>query len=86
MCYLLFLYKFIKAKSERDLGICEQYNVCNIVHRRFWFPNQIERLCKCPNREECPWKWSTDINQTMPLDNRSQLKVLNNIIYKIVYI
>lgn len=74
--YCFYMYK---AKSERDLGICEQYNVCNIVHRRFWFPNQIERLCKCPNREECPWKWSTDTNQTMPLDNRSQLKVLNNI-------
>lgn len=64
-----------KAKSERDLYICEQYNVCNIVHLRFWFPKQVERLCKCPNREECPWKWNTDDNHTMPLDNRSQLKV-----------
>lgn len=72
---IVFFKKFSKAKSERDLGICEQYSVCNIVHHRFWFPNQVERLCKCPNREECPWKWSID-NHTMPLDNRSQLKVL----------
>jgi len=62
-----------QSKSERDLSICEQYSVCNIVHHRFWFPNQVERLCKCPNREECPWKWNID-NYTMPLDNRSQLK------------
>jgi len=63
-----------QALSERDLGICEQYSVCNIVHLRFWFPNQVERLCKCPNRGECPWKWNSDNNQTMPLNNRSQLK------------
>lgn len=63
-----------QAKSERDLGICEQHSVCNIVHHRFWFPNQVERLCKCPNREECPWKWSTNDDLSMPLDNRSQLK------------
>ncbi|XP_050540753.1 kappa-scoloptoxin(11)-Ss1a-like [Daktulosphaira vitifoliae] len=63
-----------QTKSERDLNICEQYSVCNIVHLRFWFPPQIERLCKCPNREECPWKWSTDDKRTMLLNNRSQLK------------
>lgn len=69
------VFFFFKDKSERDLGICEPHSVCNIVHLRFWFPNQVERLCKCPNREECPWKWSTDDNLSMPLDNRSQLKV-----------
>ncbi|KAL0270835.1 UNVERIFIED_CONTAM: hypothetical protein PYX00_008116 [Menopon gallinae] len=60
--------------SERDLNVCELRSACNIIHKRFWLPPMVERLCRCPHRNECPWTWSDADNQTVYLNNRSQMK------------
>lgn len=31
---------------------------CNIVHKRYFKPPMIERLCRCADRTECPMEWS----------------------------
>jgi len=33
-------------------------SACNVVHKRYFYPPVIERLCRCPDRTECPWEWS----------------------------
>ncbi|XP_047110849.1 uncharacterized protein LOC124787909 isoform X2 [Schistocerca piceifrons] len=63
------------SRSERSLPICELNVACNIVHKRFWFPIKVERLCRCHNTFQCSQQWSqTPDNYTMMLSNRSQLK------------
>ncbi|XP_071451967.1 uncharacterized protein [Hetaerina americana] len=51
-----------QARSERDLETCtndgENAAICSIVHKRFWQPPLVHRLCRCPDRQECPWRWS----------------------------
>jgi len=75
-----------QARSERDLPYCKSSSVCSVLHRRFWGASPLlERFCRCPGRLECPYLWSQDTlkdNQSMQLNNRSQLKV--NIIRKLV--
>ncbi|XP_049862515.1 U-scoloptoxin(11)-Sm2a-like [Schistocerca gregaria] len=68
------------SRSERSLPICELNVACNIVHKRFWFPIKVERLCRCHNTFQCSQQWSQiPDNYTMMLSNRSQLKFCNNI-------
>ncbi|CAL8099079.1 unnamed protein product [Orchesella dallaii] len=33
-------------------------SACNIIHRRYFYPPIVERLCRCPDRTECPMEWS----------------------------
>ncbi|XP_046396987.1 uncharacterized protein LOC124163919 [Ischnura elegans] len=51
-----------QARSERDLEMCandgENAAMCSIVHKRYWQPPLVYRLCRCPDRQECPWRWS----------------------------
>lgn len=65
----------VQAISERDLPICPPNAVCSVLHNRYWMSPIVKRLCRCLRRIECPWEW-TDYpdNNTMHLDNRSQLK------------
>ncbi|XP_011687285.1 PREDICTED: uncharacterized protein LOC105449659 [Wasmannia auropunctata] len=69
-------FKYMKGvEGESDLHNCEPYEVCNIIHDRFWMPGLTERLCRCSNGKECPWQWTkTFDNSTMFLNNRSILK------------
>uniref|UniRef100_T1I2S2 Uncharacterized protein n=1 Tax=Rhodnius prolixus TaxID=13249 RepID=T1I2S2_RHOPR len=61
-----------QLNQEEDLEQCTKNSVCGIFHKRKWFNNKIQRLCKCPNTE-CPTSW---IEGDVPLDNNSQLKVI----------
>ncbi|CAB3384441.1 Hypothetical predicted protein [Cloeon dipterum] len=71
------------ARSERDLPLCPNNAVCSVLHRRFWGAQPLlERFCRCPGRLECPSTWTTDSmkdNQSMQLNNRSQLKFCNDV-------
>ncbi|KAG8225529.1 hypothetical protein J437_LFUL006068 [Ladona fulva] len=56
-----------QARSERDLDTCvtdgsESAPVCSIVYKRFWQPALVYRLCRCPERQECPWILSHPLN------------------------
>lgn len=64
----------LQTTGELTLDECGKDQVCNVVHRRFWMPNLAERLCRCPNGEECPWSEEID-NSSIVLNNRSILKV-----------
>lgn len=49
---------------------------CNIIHKRYFYPPMIERLCRCPDRTECPMEWSQppqyrDIVRSMKKDETS---------------
>ncbi|XP_059470688.1 U-scoloptoxin(11)-Sm2a-like [Neocloeon triangulifer] len=71
------------ARSERDLPLCAANAVCSVLHRRFWGAQPLlERFCRCPGRLECPSAWTMDPlrdNQSMQLNNRSQLKFCNDV-------
>ncbi|XP_044598087.1 kappa-scoloptoxin(11)-Ssd1b-like [Cotesia glomerata] len=68
------IFKYLEGTTgELTLDECGKDQVCNVVHRRFWMPNLAERLCRCPNGEECPWSEETD-NSSIVLNNRSILK------------
>nr|CAD7454109.1 unnamed protein product [Timema tahoe] len=73
-----FLYPG-EARSERGLPECSEHGICSTLHRRFWLPLLVERLCRCPSRTECPWRWNNTDHHTMSLDNRSQLKFCENV-------
>ncbi|KAG7205383.1 hypothetical protein KM043_007378 [Ampulex compressa] len=63
------------VNGESDLHLCQYNEVCNVVHDRFWMPNLIERLCRCPSGKECPFQWVTKTeNSSMMLNNKSVLK------------
>nr|CAD7574604.1 unnamed protein product [Timema californicum] len=68
-----------EARSERGLPECSNHGICSTLHRRFWLPLLVERLCRCPSRTECPWHWNNTDHHTMSLDNRSQLKFCENV-------
>ncbi|XP_034940995.1 U-scoloptoxin(11)-Sm7a-like [Chelonus insularis] len=61
------------ATGERTLYECGKHEACNVIHRRFWMPNLAERLCRCPNGDECPWTDKID-DFSIPLNNRAILK------------
>ncbi|XP_065211850.1 uncharacterized protein LOC135839658 [Planococcus citri] len=71
-----------QAKSERDLSTCAPYEICSVVHKRYWFSIKVERLCRCDvDGQECPNSWSDDNDEngepdkyTMALNNRAQIK------------
>ncbi|KAK6630756.1 hypothetical protein RUM44_002925 [Polyplax serrata] len=68
------------TQSERDLFICPENSACNIIHKRFWLPPLVERMCRCPQRHECKWLWTEEANNyTMMLDNRSQIKFCSDL-------
>ncbi|XP_013784449.1 uncharacterized protein LOC106468561 [Limulus polyphemus] len=63
------------ATSERNLPVCENPNrACNVLHKRFWLSPLAIRLCKCPDRSECPTAWSEGDDQTVHVNRRAQLK------------
>ncbi|CAG7833848.1 unnamed protein product [Allacma fusca] len=83
--------------SERDIPVCanekDELIACNVVNQRYFYPPTIERLCRCPDRSECPWEFSeyktvqrkegrfkkiADQNTVM-LSSRSQLKFCNEV-------
>ncbi|GIX89450.1 uncharacterized protein CEXT_647471 [Caerostris extrusa] len=44
-----------RATSERNLPLCGgPREACNIIRQRFWLSPLIHRLCKCPDRTDCP--------------------------------
>lgn len=49
---------------------------CNLAHKRFWLTPITERLCRCPDRSECPLHFN-GLNDThsQHVSNRAQLKV-----------
>ncbi|XP_011305893.1 uncharacterized protein [Fopius arisanus] len=59
--------------GEKTLPRCRPHDACNILYKRFWTDDIVERLCRCPNGEECPWTDKFD-NYTMNVNNRSFLK------------
>ncbi|XKL63272.1 hypothetical protein PGB90_005636 [Kerria lacca] len=64
-----------KAKSEHDLPLCKERQVCSILHKRFWYPRHVERFCRCDNANECPATWTDNYDKyTMVLNNRAQMK------------
>lgn len=71
---LLYLSK--QVEGESDLHHCKPYEVCNVVHDRFWVSGLTERLCRCPDGQKCPWQWTKIIdNSSLSLNNKSILKV-----------
>lgn len=70
-------YITLQIRSEKNLPICDETSVCSVLHKRYWLPPIADRLCRCVNNDECPWRWATEPdNYTMMLNNRAQLKVL----------
>ncbi|XP_063981839.1 kappa-scoloptoxin(11)-Ssd1b-like [Diachasmimorpha longicaudata] len=59
--------------GEKTLPKCRPHDACNILYKRFWTDDIVERLCKCPSGDECPWTDEFD-NHTMSINNRSFLK------------
>ncbi|CAG0894363.1 unnamed protein product [Cyprideis torosa] len=65
------------VRSEYELEVCSsQFSACNIVHRRYWLPLLVERLCQCPDRTPCPYAWTEDTENPFViwLNNHSQFR------------
>ena len=74
LLYWISLYNQIEGES--GLHECEFNEACNIVHNRFWMPILAERLCRCPDGQECPWNWNVKPdNKSISVNNRSVLQV-----------
>uniref|UniRef100_A0A224XNA1 Putative conserved secreted protein n=1 Tax=Panstrongylus lignarius TaxID=156445 RepID=A0A224XNA1_9HEMI len=70
---VIFIYPS-KLNQEDELEQCTKNSVCGIYHKRKWFTNKVQQLCKCPNTD-CPSSWNEgDVH----LDNNSQLKICIN--------
>ncbi|XP_037783954.1 U-scoloptoxin(11)-Sm5a-like [Penaeus monodon] len=68
-------------RSERDLPVCAYPGeACNLAHKRFWLTPITERLCRCPDRSECPLHFN-GLNDThsQHVSNRAQLKFCGNV-------
>lgn len=61
------------TKTDKELRACQPNSVCGAVNQRYWLPPFAYRFCNCP-KSQCPFAWSEDDDQSIPLDNRSQLK------------
>lgn len=62
------------ANSERQMAVCfSPRQACNVLYDRFWLSLKVVRLCKCPDRSQCPSQLSDDRN-TIRIGNRIQLK------------
>ncbi|ODM89634.1 hypothetical protein Ocin01_17049 [Orchesella cincta] len=46
------------ADSKKTEYPSKYLSACNIIHRRYFYPPIVERLCRCPDRTECPMEWS----------------------------
>lgn len=74
-----------QATSERNLPLCAgPREACNVIRQRFWLPQIVYRMCKCPDRTICPTEF-TDLSdkRTIAFNVRAQLKVwhLNKLFY-----
>lgn len=47
-----------KNPSESSKNGNKYLAACNVIHKRYFYPPMIERLCRCPDRTECPMEWS----------------------------
>lgn len=72
----------MQINGESDLHECKVNEACNVIYERFWASSLTERLCRCPNRKECPWQWMKEPeNSSLQLNNKSYMKVCKNVYY-----
>lgn len=48
----------LDSTTKKAEDASKYLSACNVVHKRYFFPPVIERLCRCPDRTECPMEWS----------------------------
>jgi len=69
----------------------QRQSACNVIHKRYFYRPVVERLCRCPGGDECPWEWNEPPHygdkkknrrkhrkdsKTMMIGSRTQIKVI----------
>lgn len=67
-------------RSEDDVEICSQFDICNIVHNHYWGMNSVEKLCKCPDETYCPATFSLNDGWSLAVNRRTQMKFCSPIV------
>lgn len=65
---------YLKRKEDSEVAICEQFDICNLVHNPKFGINSVEKLCKCPDGSFCPTSFSPNDGSILLINSRTQMK------------
>lgn len=65
---------YLRRTEDSEVAICEQFDVCNLVHNPLWGINSVEKLCKCREGHFCPTNFSPNDGRSLPVNARTQMK------------
>lgn len=56
-----------------ELPLCNQFDVCKIVHNHYWGQNEVVTSCQCPEGTACLDKFNED-GMSLKVNHRTQMK------------
>lgn len=65
---------YLKRIEDTQEAICEQFDICNIVHNHYFGLNSVEKLCKCPEGSFCSASFAKNDPWSLPVNVRTQMK------------
>lgn len=65
---------YLKRSEDSEVPTCEQFDICNLVHKPRWGDSMVEKLCNCPEGSPCPTNFSPGDGKSMLINARSQMK------------
>lgn len=65
---------YLRRSEDSEVAICEQFDVCNLVHNPKWGINSVEKLCKCSEGSFCPTNFSPNDGSSLLVNARTQMK------------
>lgn len=71
---------YLRRSEDSTVAICNQFDICNLVHNPYWGINSVEKLCRCPEGTFCPATFATNDGWSLPVNSRTQMKFCSPII------